>query len=288
MSQFDEETVMQVRVLWSLLPIFLCMPLFWSLMNQQFSTWTIQAEDCNLNIGIFNYHIEPEQLSVLNPVLLMFILPFFSVIVYPLFDRCGCELSSLSKMIIGMNFAAAAYVFAGWLQWKIDDVDNPKHSVSIWHMFPQYLLITVADAMVSVTSYQLAYEEAPKNMKSLVTGMLLFSSACGDFLTGMIYSVGTSLSGVEKFILFAGLMVLNSLILVVVKCNFISLSSTLRTMERSSKSKQQQQQQYIKQPSVHQQQQPTSASTVGGFVDDNLNDDDFDDDGRISISLKQK
>ena len=55
------EDVDNTKSIARLVPIFLCLPAFWALFDQQGSAWVEQARDMNL-MGM-----EPEQMNVLNP-----------------------------------------------------------------------------------------------------------------------------------------------------------------------------------------------------------------------------
>jgi hypothetical protein len=57
----DPEDVDNTKSIARLVPIFLCLPAFWALFDQQGSAWVEQARDMNL-MGM-----EPEQMNVLNP-----------------------------------------------------------------------------------------------------------------------------------------------------------------------------------------------------------------------------
>jgi solute carrier family 15 oligopeptide transporter 1 len=55
-------------------------------------------------------------------------------------------------------------------------------SVSIFWIVPQYFLVSVAEILLSVTVYELAYSQAPASMKGLVTGCMFFTIALGNGL----------------------------------------------------------------------------------------------------------
>ncbi len=65
-----------------------------------------------------------------------------------------------------------------------------------------YLLITVSEVMVSVTSLEFAYTQAPKRMKSTIMGFWLLTVALGNVFVAVIAKVqGYELS--EFFWFFA-------------------------------------------------------------------------------------
>jgi solute carrier family 15 oligopeptide transporter 1 len=54
--------------------------------------------------------------------------------------------------------------------------------VSVFWIVPQYFLVSVAEILLSVTVYELAYSQAPASMKGLVTGCMFFTIALGNGL----------------------------------------------------------------------------------------------------------
>jgi dipeptide/tripeptide permease len=119
-----------------------------------------------------------------------------------------------------MLAAAASYLVAGFLDFHI--MTEPADSVSLGFQAPQYLLVTIAEILVSVTGLSFAFQCAPADMKSLVTALLMLSSAIGDIITGAFYSIFASL-GMERwmmFFAFSATVVLNGLVLLWVKSRF--------------------------------------------------------------------
>lgn len=54
------QLVEDAKAVWRILPVFACYPMFWSVFDQQFSSWVFLAKKTAL-MGI-----QPEQLGVLN------------------------------------------------------------------------------------------------------------------------------------------------------------------------------------------------------------------------------
>ena len=55
---------------------------------------------------------------------------------------------------------------------KIDWV-KPAERVTVWWQVLAFLVITVAEILISITGLQLAFEAAPESMKSFITGCWL-------------------------------------------------------------------------------------------------------------------
>lgn len=59
--------------------------------------------------------IKPDQMQALNPLFVIVLIPLFEAVVYPLFKRP----KPLKRMCTGMFLASVAFIFAGFLQMKI-------------------------------------------------------------------------------------------------------------------------------------------------------------------------
>jgi len=67
-----------------------------------------------LNTGILGT-IKPDQMQVLNPLFIIVLIPLFETVVYRLLKRP----KPLKRMCAGMFLASVAFIFAGFLQMKI-------------------------------------------------------------------------------------------------------------------------------------------------------------------------
>src|SRR5207237_738886 len=92
------ESIEGVKAVFRVLSIFVFIPFFWMLFDQKASTWVVQARSMNLHIGPWNF--EPAQMQLLNPALVMLLIPFTTGAVYPFFKRLGWELTPLRRMPI--------------------------------------------------------------------------------------------------------------------------------------------------------------------------------------------
>lgn len=111
--RFPREFVHDVWLLLRVLIMFLPLPIFWALFDQQGSRWTLQALRLNGRFGKFV--ILPDQVSSLNPIFIIIFIPIFETIIYPLFARCNIFKKPLQRMGTGMAIAGLAFVYAGFL-----------------------------------------------------------------------------------------------------------------------------------------------------------------------------
>jgi POT family proton-dependent oligopeptide transporter len=81
---------------------------FWSLFDQKASTWVLQA-----NAMAKPNWFQPAQMQALNPALVMLLIPFNNVVLFPALSRFGYELTPLRRMTAGIAFAGLAWI-VGW------------------------------------------------------------------------------------------------------------------------------------------------------------------------------
>lgn len=113
-----------MRVLFLYLPI----PIFWALFDQQGSRWTLQA--LSMDGDFFGvYRIKPDQVQVFNPLLIIAMVPIFEYLVYPCLAKVGLSLKPLKKIIIGCMLAAGAFAVCAILQLRIE-AELPVHPSS--------------------------------------------------------------------------------------------------------------------------------------------------------------
>lgn len=113
-----------IKALFKVLFMFLPLPVFWTLFDQQGSRWTLQAIEMNGDIGWFGLTIKPDQMQALNPVFVMILIPFAEAVVYPLLKLCGVLTKPLQRMGAGMGLVALSFVVAGYLQMKMEAIST--------------------------------------------------------------------------------------------------------------------------------------------------------------------
>ena len=115
---------------------------FFSLFDQKASTWVLQG---NAMAAPAWFH--PAQMQALNPLLVMLLIPFNNLVLFPLLRRRGVEPTALRKMTMGIAFAGLAWIVVGGYQLLLDD----GQALSIvWQVLP-YVLLTFGEVLVSAT-----------------------------------------------------------------------------------------------------------------------------------------
>jgi len=189
--EHPDEAVEGVKAVFRVLSIFAFIPFFWMLFDQKASTWVVQARSMDLRVGSWNF--EPSQMQLVNPALVMLLIPVTTGIVYPFFQRLGWELTPLRRMPIGMALGATSFVIAGLL--NVPVASGEKISV-VWQVVP-YVVLTVGEILVSVTGLEFAYTQAPLTMKSVIQSFWNLTTAAANLLvalaTAYVFFTGTAL-----------------------------------------------------------------------------------------------
>jgi POT family proton-dependent oligopeptide transporter len=91
-------------------------------------------------------------------------------------------------------------------------LDGGQQLNVMWQFFP-YLVITIAEVMVSITGLEFAYTQAPKSMKSSIMSMWLLTVFFGNQLVSFITKIELyPVASTGYFFFFAAVMGLFALI----------------------------------------------------------------------------
>ncbi|HKC58575.1 MAG TPA: POT family MFS transporter [Myxococcales bacterium] len=196
-AEHPQEAVEGVKAVFRVLSIFAFIPFFWMLFDQKASTWVVQARSMDLRVGSWNF--EPSQMQLVNPALVMLLIPVTTGIVYPFFKRLGWELTPLRRMPIGMALGATSFVIAGLL--NVPVASGQKISV-VWQVLP-YVVLTIGEILVSVTGLEFAYTQAPLTMKSVIQSFWNLTTAAANLAVALA-SAFVFFSGTALFFYYAG------------------------------------------------------------------------------------
>uniref|UniRef100_A0A8C2UEE9 Solute carrier family 15 member 2 n=1 Tax=Coturnix japonica TaxID=93934 RepID=A0A8C2UEE9_COTJA len=121
-EKYSKELIGEVKMVTRVLFLFLPLPMFWALFDQQVQYSTLQ--------GI--YVLQPDQMQFLNPLLILVFIPIFDLGLYPLISMCKFNFTPIRKMATGMILAGMAFGLAAIVEVKIN--------VSISEAIPQKYL----------------------------------------------------------------------------------------------------------------------------------------------------
>jgi POT family proton-dependent oligopeptide transporter len=204
--RFGQEAAEGPPAVLRIITVFGMVSVFWALFDQHASSWVAQARD--MDRKILGMEILPEQISAANPILVMMLVPFMGLVVYPGIEKfLRFKMTPLRRMTIGMFIAACSFAIVAIAQGRIDSGE----SVHISWQLVAYVVITTAEVMVSVTGLEFAYTQAPRRMKSLIMGFWMLAVSLGNILVAVLARF-EGLPRVQFFWTFAGLMVTAAII----------------------------------------------------------------------------
>jgi POT family proton-dependent oligopeptide transporter len=179
---------------------------FWSLWYQNFGEWVLQAQRMDLHfLGVTWL---AAQIQTVNPIFIVTFIPLFQFVVYPAIDRVF-PLTPLRKIGIGFVFTAASFLISAWIEARLAAGARP----SVGWQVPAYALLSAGEVMVSITSLEFAYTQAPKPMKSIVMSLYLLSISVGNAFTALVHRFianpdgSIKLSGPAYYEMFAAVSV---------------------------------------------------------------------------------
>ncbi|NXF39994.1 S15A1 protein, partial [Nyctibius bracteatus] len=117
-EKYDKRLIAQTKMVLKVLFLYIPLPMFWALFDQQGSRWTLQATTMDGNFGALK--IQPDQMQTVNPILIVIMVPVVDAVVYPLIKKCKINFTPLRKITVGMFLASLAFVAAALLQVQID------------------------------------------------------------------------------------------------------------------------------------------------------------------------
>lgn len=249
-----------LRAMLNLAPIFLIfIPMFWAIFDQTGSAWVLQADRMNrefmgvtwlqaqvqavnpililILIPIFAYVLYPltsRYLFVLTPLRKIGIGLFLTVAAFSLSALIEQEIVTLAPQAatllwtsLGMTGDAS---YEGLLEaMRIANAEGVDPSVvsaalagmpNIGWQFLAYVILTAAEVMVSITSLEFAYTQAPKKMKSFIMGIYFLGVSLGNLFTSAVNwfiqnaDGSTKIDGVQYYWFFTGLMFITAVIFV--------------------------------------------------------------------------
>ncbi len=169
-----------VRAVLRVIIVFALTTPFWSLFDQKASTWVLQGKTMMVPHDQWWWPSmlvkEAGQMQALNPLLVMLIIPFNNLVLYPALRRLGFEPTALRRMGWGIVFSGVAWIVAGAIQLHID---TGAPTSLAWQMIP-YLLLTFGEVLVSATALEFAYSQATQAMKGVIMAFWYLASTFGS------------------------------------------------------------------------------------------------------------
>ena len=175
-----DAAVDSVRAVLRILIIFALTTPFWSLFDQKASTWVLQGKQMHIPTEAWWWPAwlvkDAAQMQALNPLLIMLLIPFNNIVLYPALRRLGFDPTPLRRMGWGIAFAGFAWVIAGFIQLQMDSGAQTSLASQFW----PYLLLTFGEVLVSATALEFAYSQATSAMKGVIMAFWYLTSTFGN------------------------------------------------------------------------------------------------------------
>ncbi len=188
------EAVEGVRAVLRVLVLFALVTPFWSLFDQKASTWVLQG-----NVMTKPAWFQSSQMQALNPLLVMLLIPFNNLVLYPALKRFGYEMTALRRMTAGIAFSGLAWIVVGLMQVVLD---GGTALTITWQVLP-YALLTLGEVLVSATGLEFAYSQAPPAMKGALMSFWNLAVTIGN-LWVLVVNAGVRNQSVTDFIASTG------------------------------------------------------------------------------------
>jgi len=193
-GRHPDEAVEGVRSVLRVLVLFALVTPFWSLFDQKASTWVLQA-----NAMTKPSWFQSSQMQALNPLLVMLLIPFNNLVLFPALKNAGWEMTALRRMTVGIVFSGLSWVVVGGMQVVLDG--GQVFSIA-WQVLP-YALLTLGEVLVSATGLEFAYSQAPQSMKGVLMSFWLLSVTIGN-LWVLVVNAGVKNATVTSLIASTG------------------------------------------------------------------------------------
>ncbi len=163
-----------VRSVLRVLVLFALVTPFWSLFDQKASTWVLQAGA--MKLPAWSWFTSASQMQAVNPLLVMLLIPFNNLVLYPLLRALGVEPTPLRRMSAGIAFSGLAWIAVGAMQLALD---RGHALLIVWQLVP-YALLTFGEVLVSATGLEFAYSQAPVKLKGVLMSCWMLSTTIGN------------------------------------------------------------------------------------------------------------
>ncbi len=185
---------------------------YYALFEQQGSSWILQAKKMDRTLPLVG-ELLPSQIHAVNPLLVMLFVPMFSYGVYPAFRKIT-EVTPLRKIGAGFFLVAASFGVCAHVENLIGAGETP----TIWWQLLAYALITAGEVLISVTSLEFFYTQAPRKLKSVIMSVKMFAVSLGNLVAAAVNFVimnpdkTSKLPGASYYLFFVGMMLVTGII----------------------------------------------------------------------------
>ncbi|CAL1686521.1 unnamed protein product [Lasius platythorax] len=158
---YENKLIEDIKAALRVLKLFIPLPIFWALYDQQGSQWTFQATRMDGRIG--GFVLLPDQLQAVNPLLIIIFIPIFETCIYPIFEKIRMINTPLKKLVAGGFLASVAFIVAGLVELELEKTYPKLPSEG----FAQIRIFNTMNCPVTLTMTQENKEDKIIEIKSL-------------------------------------------------------------------------------------------------------------------------
>lgn len=173
-GQHADDAIEGVRSVLRVLVLFALVTPFFSLFDQKATTWVLQGN--TMQLPEWSWFKTASQMQAVNPLLVMILIPFNNLVLFPALRKLGVEPTPLRRMGLGIALAGSSFIAVALIQQVIDG--GQKISIA-WQLIP-YVLLTFGEVLVSATGLEFAYSQAPTRMKGVLMAFWSLATTIGN------------------------------------------------------------------------------------------------------------
>lgn len=176
--------------------LFLSAALFWSVFEQQYTTFNFFADSLT-NRHAFGFEIPAVWFQSVNAFFIIILAPVMSYL-WIFLARRKCELTSISKFALGLVGAGLGFVVMAWAASSVIAANGDALSAmeaikegrgvlaSPWWLVVSLLLLSLGELCLSPVGLSIMTKLAPKLIKSQVMGLWFLAGSLGNVIAGLI------------------------------------------------------------------------------------------------------
>eukprot|EP00112_Aurelia_sp_Birch-Aquarium-sp1_P018553 Seg444.10 transcript_id=Seg444.10/GoldUCD/mRNA.D3Y31 product="Solute carrier family 15 member 4" protein_id=Seg444.10/GoldUCD/D3Y31 len=246
---YEESEVQEVKYLFSVVALFLCLIPYWIVYAQIYSTFYYQGLHLDARVGKTSIPISWMSLFCIMAV--MIVAPICDKIIYPACESREIHIPVIWKIIFGMVCACLSMIIAGCVessgishcssksivQQTIGRLKIDAAKLTIFSQIPQYFLLGLSEVFTGLTALNIAHRLCSRSFRRFATAICYVSMAVGHLIALVIISLGwypesnyfTSSSVRTYFFSLAGLMGINAIAMAVLIYRMIDIPVRLGT-----------------------------------------------------------
>ncbi|KAM1381491.1 hypothetical protein PS2_033646 [Malus domestica] len=184
--------VEQVKIIFSIVPIFACTIIFNTILAQ-LQTFSVQ-QGSSMNTKITKgFKVPPASLQAIPYIMLIFLVPLYEIVFVPAARKVtgrDSGISPLQRVGAGLFIATFSMVSAALIEQKRRNAAlYSNQALSIFWIAPQFLIFGLSEMFTAVGLIEFFYKQSLEGMQSFLTAMTYCSYSFGFYLSSLLVSL---------------------------------------------------------------------------------------------------